>query len=65
MTHSGLFKDDFVHQVQVVAYFHEWKATATRGGQFLYWKDNATVRVVCCVRESVQRVLMRAVGVVD
>mmetsp|Transcript_10773 Transcript_10773/g.17998 ORF Transcript_10773/g.17998 Transcript_10773/m.17998 type:complete len:433 (+) Transcript_10773:1797-3095(+) len=42
MTHSGLFKDDFVHQVQVVAYFHEWKATATRGGQFLYWKDNAT-----------------------
>lgn len=31
MTHSGLFAERFVDQIQVVGYFHEWNATATRG----------------------------------
>lgn len=37
MVFSGLFVDDFVHQVQVVTYFHKWKTT--EGGEFWFWDD--------------------------
>uniref|UniRef100_A0A0G4FBX8 Uncharacterized protein n=1 Tax=Chromera velia CCMP2878 TaxID=1169474 RepID=A0A0G4FBX8_9ALVE len=39
MAFSGLFKEDFVDQVQVVAYLHSWEASAERAGQFVYWVD--------------------------
>lgn len=44
MTFSGLWKDRFVDQVQVVAYYHEWDPTILTGngvdaGEFLYWND--------------------------
>jgi hypothetical protein len=42
MVHSGLFADRFVHQVQVVTYIHEWNATAERGGEFVYWRRDAS-----------------------
>lgn len=42
MVHSGLFADRFVHQVQVVTYIHEWNATDARGGEFVYWRKDAS-----------------------
>lgn len=41
MVFSGLFQDDFVDQVQVVAYYHKWKTT--KGGEFFFWNDNSGV----------------------
>eukprot|EP00760_Papus_ankaliazontas_P038368 PhM_4_TR9101/c0_g1_i1/m.80649 len=41
MAFSGLFRDDFVDQVQVVAYYHKWRDD--RGGHFYFW-NNATTR---------------------
>ena len=35
MVFSNLFADDFVDQVQVVAYYHKWKTTD--GGDFSFW----------------------------
>jgi hypothetical protein len=29
-------------KVQVVAYFHEWNASAVRGGDFVFWRENAS-----------------------
>eukprot|EP01128_Nolandella_sp_AFSM9_P009179 TRINITY_DN57_c4_g1_i1.p1 TRINITY_DN57_c4_g1~~TRINITY_DN57_c4_g1_i1.p1 ORF type:complete len:472 (+),score=115.22 TRINITY_DN57_c4_g1_i1:164-1417(+) len=40
MVFSGLWEDQFVDQIQVVAYLHEWEATPERGGQFVYWDEN-------------------------
>ena len=40
MKFSGLFEDDFVDQVQVVAYYHTW--TDDRAGHFYFWNDAAT-----------------------
>lgn len=37
MQFSGLFKDRFIDQIQVVGYFHQWEPTIERGGQFVYW----------------------------
>ncbi len=37
MVFSNLFAEDFVHQVQVVAYYHKWKTT--EGGDFSFWND--------------------------
>lgn len=37
MVFSGLFRERFVHQVQVVGYYHNWTDTARRGGEFVYW----------------------------
>ncbi|KAI9002110.1 hypothetical protein DFJ74DRAFT_696622 [Hyaloraphidium curvatum] len=37
MHFSGLFKEDFVDQVQIVAYYHKW--TDERAGKFLFWND--------------------------
>lgn len=37
MVFSGLFQDDFVDQVQVVAYYHKWKTSD--GGEFYFWDD--------------------------
>jgi hypothetical protein len=42
MVHSGLFIDRFVHQVQVVAYVHQWNATNARAGEFVYWRRDAS-----------------------
>jgi hypothetical protein len=46
MVFSDLFKDKFIDQVQVVAYFHEWspevkKDGNSRGGNFKYWDDDS------------------------
>ena len=38
MKFSGLWEDDFIGQVQVVAYLHKW--TEERNGKFVYWTDN-------------------------
>ena len=37
---SGLFEEQFIHQVQVVAYFHEWDDAAARGGNFYHFAQN-------------------------
>jgi hypothetical protein len=38
MAFSGLFAEQFVDQVQLVAYFHDWEdATGERGGSFVHW----------------------------
>lgn len=38
MAFSGLFRDRFVDQVQIVAYYHEWFDPAgARGGNFVHW----------------------------
>jgi hypothetical protein len=42
MVHSGLFADRFIHQVQVVTYIHQWNATASRAGEFVYWRRDAS-----------------------
>jgi hypothetical protein len=39
MTFSGMWQDKFVHQIQTVAYLHEW--TDDREGDFVYWPQNA------------------------
>jgi hypothetical protein len=44
MKFSGLFEADFQHQVQVVAYFHEWTNIEDRDGAFVYWGDNSGTR---------------------
>eukprot|EP01094_Clydonella_sp_ATCC50884_P011068 TRINITY_DN2086_c0_g1_i1.p1 TRINITY_DN2086_c0_g1~~TRINITY_DN2086_c0_g1_i1.p1 ORF type:complete len:431 (-),score=189.18 TRINITY_DN2086_c0_g1_i1:129-1421(-) len=41
MQFSGLFRDRFIDQIQVVGYFHEWEATPERGGQFVYWDSES------------------------
>ncbi|KAJ9446100.1 hypothetical protein DIPPA_27848 [Diplonema papillatum] len=41
MKFSGLFEDRFVDQVQVVGYIHPWTDVENRGGEFVYWRDNA------------------------
>ena len=42
MAFSGLFADRFIDQVQLVAYFHEWKDSAgARGGNFVHWADGS------------------------
>lgn len=39
MQFSDLFKEQFVDQIQVVAYFHNWEdKEKTRGGEFLWWE---------------------------
>mmetsp|Transcript_14435 Transcript_14435/g.25227 ORF Transcript_14435/g.25227 Transcript_14435/m.25227 type:complete len:352 (-) Transcript_14435:165-1220(-) len=40
MTFSGLFEDEFIHQVQVVAYLHEWDPSG-RSGDFVYFDEHA------------------------
>lgn len=43
MAFSGLFKEKFVHQVQVVGYFHNWTdLNNTRQGNFIYWNEPLT-----------------------
>ena len=43
MVFSGLFTDRFVHQVQVVGYYHRWSDVARRSGDFVYWDRNDAV----------------------
>ena len=40
MQFSGLFQEEFIDQVQVVGYFHEWNNTESRSGDFVYWQEN-------------------------
>lgn len=40
MQFSGLFQEEFIDQVQVVGYYHNWTDTDVRGGDFVYWTDN-------------------------
>uniref|UniRef100_A0A7S3JZM6 Uncharacterized protein n=1 Tax=Aureoumbra lagunensis TaxID=44058 RepID=A0A7S3JZM6_9STRA len=40
MHFSGLFREEFVDQVQIVAYYHRW--TDERAGKFLFWNDPVT-----------------------
>lgn len=37
MVFSGLFKEDFIDQVQVVAYYHKWTDIENRKGYFYFW----------------------------
>lgn len=46
MVFSGLWRDELVDQVQVVAYLHDWQASADRGGRLLYWADAGTPGVI-------------------
>ena len=47
MKFSNLWEDKFVHQVQVVAYYHQWKDEAhVRGGQFALWTDTGEPHMV-------------------
>jgi len=41
MKFSGAFEAEFIDQVQVVAYFHEWQPDENTGGEFVYWSANA------------------------
>jgi hypothetical protein len=38
MKFSGLYEEEFIHQVQIVAYLHRW--VDDRDGQFVYWDSN-------------------------
>lgn len=47
MKFSNLWEDKFVDQVQVVAYYHQWKDEArARGGQFALWTDTGEPHLV-------------------
>lgn len=41
MSHSGVFRDKYIAQVQVISFIHEWDATVERGGAFVFWRDDA------------------------
>jgi len=43
MKFSGLWEEDFVDQVQVVGYLHQWNNTEEREGSFVYWTENQAV----------------------
>jgi len=41
MKFSGLFEDRFIPQIQIVAYFHEWKdEEGLKKGSFIFWNQN-------------------------
>ncbi|CAJ0947063.1 unnamed protein product, partial [Mesorhabditis belari] len=40
MAHSGLYKEEFIDQVQVVGYVHKWE-DSRRGGKFVYYLNNS------------------------
>ena len=40
MVFSGLFQEQFIDQVQVVAYLHNWTDPGNlKAGRFIYWND--------------------------
>jgi hypothetical protein len=41
MSHSGIYRDKYIAQVQVHTFIHEWDATLDRGGTFAFWRDDA------------------------
>ena len=43
MVFSGLFQEEFVDQVQVVAYYHKWSDSDRRKGIFYFWNDDSGV----------------------
>jgi hypothetical protein len=47
MAFSGLFRERFVDQVQLVAYFAPPGVGARRGGAFTHWADGAAVATPC------------------
>ena len=42
MVFSGLFRSDFIDQVQLVGYYHKW-TDADRAGKFYFWNDDRAV----------------------
>ena len=48
MKFSGLFEEEFVDQIQIVAYFHEWEDD--REGDFIYWNDEGASPVAVAPR---------------
>jgi len=42
MVFSGLFEEEFIDQVQVVGYFHQWEATPERAGRFVLWQNSSS-----------------------
>eukprot|EP00595_Chromulina_sp_UTEXLB2642_P003331 CAMPEP_0196764640 /NCGR_PEP_ID=MMETSP1095-20130614/6544_1 /TAXON_ID=96789 ORGANISM="Chromulina nebulosa, Strain UTEXLB2642" /NCGR_SAMPLE_ID=MMETSP1095 /ASSEMBLY_ACC=CAM_ASM_000446 /LENGTH=375 /DNA_ID=CAMNT_0042120715 /DNA_START=82 /DNA_END=1209 /DNA_ORIENTATION=+ len=46
MVFSGLWKDEFIDQVQVVGYLHDWKINNSVGGEFVYYNNNSNYVVV-------------------
>lgn len=38
MVFSGMWRESFVDQVQIVGYYHEWNSD-DRDGEFVYWND--------------------------
>ena len=42
MVYSGLWQDQFVDQVQIVAYYHDWSEVDIKdvGGRFFYWNQS-------------------------
>eukprot|EP00127_Corallochytrium_limacisporum_P005941 Clim_evm18s215 gene=Clim_evmTU18s215 len=43
MAFSNLWSEEFIDQVQVVAYLHSWDNYDERAGQFVYWVDGTAV----------------------
>ena len=45
MVFSGLFEEEFIDQVQVVGYFHQWEATPERAGRFVLWQNSSELPI--------------------
>jgi hypothetical protein len=41
MSHSGIYRDKYIAQVQVQTFIHDWDATLERGGSFVFWRDDS------------------------
>jgi hypothetical protein len=57
MMFSGLWQEDFIDQVQMVAYFHRWAdPEGKRAGKFFLWNDNGAPQVMDPVSGSANSV---------
>ena len=46
MVFSNLFKDDFIDQVQVVGYLHQWEPEEDSGGEFVWYNNDTSFEAV-------------------
>ena len=46
MVFSNLFKDEFVDQVQVVGYLHQWEPEENSGGEFVWYNNDTSYEAV-------------------